>query len=74
MVGLVWYDKIGFIHEGHMKGFYVKVVHDTQDTGGYYVLYSKDFSQTTTEGYDEWYLDEKVVESLFDEMRVEWKD
>ncbi len=57
-----------------MSGFYVRVVHDVQDTGGYYVLYSKNFNQSTAEGYDEWYLDEQIIENLFHEMVVEWQD
>lgn len=71
-----FYDKVGFICKGAtngMNGFYVKVVDDTQNTGGYYVLYSRNFADITAEGYDEWYPDIEPINCLFRELNVEWE-
>ena len=42
------------IRTGDMAGFYLRAEYD-EDTGGYYVYYSRDFSDLSAEGYDEWY-------------------
>ena len=49
------FHQIGYITNGDMKGFYVKAVRDTEDSGGCYLLFSKDFGDPHAEGYDEWY-------------------
>lgn len=71
---MVEFNKEGYIHKGEMSGFYIKIVPDIEGTGGYYVLYSRDFSQITAEGYDEWYLDIEVINRLLSEIDVEWKN
>lgn len=71
---MIPFDKEGYIVDGIMKGFYIKIIFDKEETGGYYVFYSKNFKDKTAEGYDEWYLDIKVIESLLNEIDVEWKD
>lgn len=61
----------GYIINGDMKAFYVKVSFD-EDTGGYYICFSRDFDEITAEGYDEWYPDIEAVSSRLSEMEVEW--
>ena len=54
-----------------MKDFYIKVVSD-EDTGGFYILYSRDFENKSAEEYDEWYSDEATTENIVDKLDVEW--
>lgn len=67
-------NKIGYIRRGKHAGFYIKVAYDPEDTGGYYVFFSRDFSEKTAEGYDNWYLDLEDVERLLGTLEIEWKD
>lgn len=64
-------NKVGLIRSGQMKDFYIKVVSD-EDTGGFYILYSRDFENKSAEGYDEWYSDEATTENIVDKLDVEW--
>ena len=63
-------SRTGYITIGNMKDFYVKALFD-QDSGGYYILYSKNFCDKTAEGYDEWYPDIETVSSRLSEMEIE---
>ena len=69
---MIPYNKIGLVKNGDMVGFYVKIFPDINSTGGYYILYSKDFSDKTAEGYDDWLLNEYEVESYFRNIIVDW--
>lgn len=69
---MIPYNKIGLVKNGDMSGFYVKVLPDPDDTGGYYILYSRDFSDNTAEGYDNWALNELEAESYFTNITVDW--
>lgn len=64
---MILLNQYGDIRSGRMQGFRIKVVHDTEDTGGYYVFYEKD-----AEGYDDWYPDLQSVENAFMKMDVNW--
>jgi len=41
---------------------------DTDGTGGYYLLFSKDFSNTQSEGYDEWYPNLDELSNRFSDL------
>lgn len=69
---MIYYNKIGLIKSGDMKDFFVKVINDTENTGGYYILYSRDFSDKTAEGYDDWFLIEEDVEKYLETITVDW--
>ena len=56
-----------------MKDFYVRALFD-EDSGGYSILYSKDFNDKTADGYDEWYPDIETVNSRLTDMEIEWND
>ena len=34
---MIPFDKEGYIVDGRMKGFYIKIIFDKEETGGYYV-------------------------------------
>lgn len=55
-----------------MKTFYLKIVHDIDNTGGYYILFSKDFNDLYAETYDEWYLNLEELTGRFSDFNVEW--
>lgn len=40
---MLQFHTAGYITAGDMRSFYVKIVPDPEDTGGYYLLFSKDF-------------------------------
>ena len=65
--------RTGYITSGDMKDFYVRALFD-EDSGGYSILYSKDFNDKTAEGYDEWYPDIETVNSRLTDMEIEWND
>ncbi len=69
---MILLNKIGYISSGDMKSFYLKIVHDTEKTGGYYILFSRDFSDFYAEGYDEWYLNLEELTDRFNDFNVEW--
>ena len=67
--------KIGKILSGDSEGFFVKVIDDTQDTGGYYVLLSDDSNfDTPGVGFDHWFETITVVKYYFSKLTVEWLD
>ena len=43
------------VMSGDMAGFYVRLADDTANTGGYLLLFSRNFSDPAAEGFDEWY-------------------
>ncbi|MCR5122905.1 MAG: hypothetical protein K6B74_10860 [Ruminococcus sp.] len=55
-----------------MSSFYVKAFHDNEDTGGYYLLFSKNFDDPQAEGYDEWYPDLEDLTRRINSLDVEW--
>ncbi|MBQ5340327.1 MAG: hypothetical protein J6Z40_14340 [Oscillospiraceae bacterium] len=67
------WNEIGFVQTGDMKGFYVKPVQDVDGTGGYYLLFSKDFSNKQAEGYDEWYLNPDDIAKRIRELNIDWQ-
>lgn len=69
---MIPYNKIGLVESGDMSGFYVKILPDPDDTGGYYILYSMDFSDRSAECYDEWRLNELEIENYFNNVTVNW--
>lgn len=69
---MIPYNKIGLVKSGDMSGFYVKILPDPNETGEYYILYSKDFSDLSAEGYDEWRLNELEIENYFNNITVNW--
>ena len=66
-------SQTGYITSGDMKDFYIKTLFD-EDSGGYYILYSKNFDDKNAEGYDEWYPDIETVNSRLTDMEIEWND
>lgn len=70
---MVKWNTIGLAQTGDMKGYYVKPVQDTDETGGCYLFFSKDFSNKQAEGYDEWYLNPDDLSKRIDELNIDWQ-
>ena len=68
---LKW-NPTGLVQTGEMKDFWVKPVPDVEGTGGYCLLFSKDFSNQQAEGYDEWYPNPDDAEKRIGELNVDW--
>ena len=51
------------IKSGDMAGFFLRAAYG-ESTGGYYIFYSRDFSDPAAEGYDEWYEHREDVERV----------
>jgi hypothetical protein len=70
---MIPFNKIGLIREGKNKGFFIKVVEDLDETGGYFVFYSKDFNKKEAEGYDDWFLEREVLENFINnDVSIDW--
>ena len=73
MTSIKW-NTIGLVKSGDMKGYYVKAYPDNDGTGGYYLLFSKDFSNTQAEGYDEWYPNLDELSNRFSDFNIDWQN
>ena len=60
----------GYITKGKMKGFFVRLIDDAPICGGYYLLFSKDFSDPNAEGYDEWYESLEEADRAFEAFEL----
>lgn len=62
-------DRVGRVRSGDMAGFQVKVAYDPDNTGGYYILFSRG-----DEGYNAWVLNEDALKGYFEEAKylIEW--
>ena len=52
----------------------VQTYPDNDGTGGYYLLFSKDFSNTQSEGYDEWYPNLDELSNRFSDFNIDWQN
>ena len=66
--------RTSLIRSGEMQGFYIRIICDTADTGGCYVLYSRDFNDPAAEGYDEWYPSASDAEQALRQLSVTWNN
>jgi hypothetical protein len=63
---IIKFDTVGFINSGKKAGFYIKVLFDEKDTGGYYFLTCKN-KNFTGEVFDAWFEDYIKLEKYFKE-------
>lgn len=69
-------NKIGRIKKGEEKGWFVKILDDSENTGGYliFIFNSLDKKQPNYEAYDNWVETLEDLQSYFEESLwdIEW--
>ncbi|KIU47102.1 hypothetical protein QV12_20315 [Pseudomonas putida] len=65
-------DVVGKVISGHDAGLYVKVIFDSGDTGGYYVLTSNEYDFSV--GFDDWVESKEILIKYFAESDwvIDW--
>ena len=65
----------GLITKGKYTGWYIYVEDDSNDGGGYYILFKKAL-ENNTEGYDHWMENFEDVKNCFEveQWEVKWLD
>ena len=65
-------NTLGKIIEGDNLGWYVKVIDDTNDTGGYFIYEFEDLDESI--GFDTWLENINKVNGYFyeSEWKIEW--
>lgn len=65
-------DKVGKIITGDDAGMYLKVLDDTNSTGGFLIIISKERNMKS--GFDSWVEDRESIKKFFQESNwtVEW--
>ena len=68
-------EQIGIIKKGDNAGWQVKVIDDSESSGGYLILIAKDFFDPSSEGFDDWVPDIKLLAGYFAESGwlVDWE-
>jgi hypothetical protein len=66
--------KVGFIKEGKHKGWHIKIQDDSENTGGFLVLYNQSPTFSSDLGSDDWVENIEALSDYFDEskLKVEW--
>lgn len=67
-------NKTGLVLAGDNMGWQVRVDDDSENTGGFLVLTSHDFSDPSAEAFDDWVEDEVALREYFKESGwiVKW--
>ncbi len=73
---VVLFGKLGKILEGDDAGFFIKIEHDTTNTGGYYIYQSKDKDFKGPDSFDAWV---ETIENLHgfikeSNWKIKWFD
>ena len=68
------FNKTGRIIAGESQGWYVRVLNDQENSGGYLILQSADPDFNGTEGFDDWLENEADIPEFFQECgwKIEW--
>ena len=68
-------NKFGKVISDKMKGWFIIIKDDLENTGGYLVILSED-NKFSKNGYDNWFLNLKEVEQylLDNKIEIEWFD
>lgn len=69
---IIKYDTLGKILEGENKGWFIKIIDDTENTGGFYIYEFESIEKE--QGFDTWLENENQVKGYFyeSEWKIEW--
>ncbi len=67
---------VGSIQSGNKAGWQVKIEDDTENTGGFLILTSPNFSARLGEGFDDWVENESDLQQYFEEAcwTIDWTE
>lgn len=68
------FGEVGVILSGDHQGWQVKILDDTESTGGYLICTSPNFADSTSEAFDDWVEDYDSLKGYFVESnwRIDW--
>ena len=66
--------KIGIIESGDDRGFQVKVIDDSENTGGFFILTGRNISNQSLEVFDIWVANKEELAGYFRESSwvIKW--
>jgi hypothetical protein len=66
--------KIGIIESGDDSGFQVKVIDDSENTGGFFILTGRNISNQSLEVFDSWVANKEELAGYFRESSwvIKW--
>ncbi len=72
---MIQIDTIGVIESGDEAGNQVKIIDDSNSTGGYLILTGKDLSNPNIEAFDSWVASMTDLQGFFNESKwvVKWQ-
>lgn len=69
-------ESYGQILEGELKDWYIFIQDDTENTGGYLILFSTSLDPTDSKGFDAWLENFQDLQESFREKKwkIRWLD
>ncbi|WP_440904824.1 hypothetical protein ACMZOO_00915 [Catenovulum sp. SX2] len=69
-------NKVGIIESGDNYGYQVKIIDDSENTGGCLVLTSKNFDDPSSEAFDDWVQNRTELVSYVEEANwvIKWSE
>ena len=66
--------KTGLINEGDMKGWYVRIDDDDENTGGFLIIYNSSPDMLSGLGYDDWVENKSSLQDFFEagSLKIDW--
>ena len=68
---MIIFSKIGFVTDGQLKGLKVTILDDTNNTGGYDVLY---WTPLGDPKYSNWYESYEALLVNIEDDKIQWTD
>ncbi len=69
-------ESYGQILEGELKGWYIFIQDDLENTGGYLILFNASLESTDLRGFDAWVENRQSLDEYFRETKwkIQWLD
>ncbi len=71
---MITIGKIGVIERGYDIGLQVKVLDDSENTGGFLIITGKNLNDKSLEAFDDWVASKEELQGYFEESNwsVKW--